>query len=104
MDEIYKGYKLVEGNTDQINEYMSEINTSIWNCNEYLIIKNTDDGTEREMRWDGAKFVPLKLPPSKILKGKNSLQRCALDMLNNPNITICAILGQYGSGKSFLAM
>lgn len=104
MDEIYKGYKLVEGNADQINEYMSATNTSIWNCNEYLIIKNTDDGTEREMRWDGAKFIPLKLPPSKILKGKNSLQRCALDMLNNPNITICAILGQYGSGKSFLAM
>ena len=25
-------------------------------------------------------------------------------MLNNPNITICAVLGGYGSGKSYLAM
>lgn len=25
-------------------------------------------------------------------------------MLNNPLITICAILGQYGSGKSYIAM
>ena len=56
------------------------------------------------MRWDGEKFVGLKLPPSKFIKGKNALQRCALDMLNNPSITVCAILGEYGSGKSFLAL
>jgi PhoH-like ATPase len=56
------------------------------------------------MRFDGQQFVPLKLPPSRYIKAKNSLQRCALDMLNNPNITICAVLGGYGSGKSYLAM
>lgn len=83
---------------------MENINTAIWNCNEYLLIQNTDDDSEKEMRWDGSKFVALKLPPSKYIKGKNALQRCALDMLNNPNITVCAILGEYGSGKSFLAM
>jgi len=44
------------------------------------------------------------LPSSKYIKGKNSLQRCALDMLANKDITVCAILGQYGSGKSYLAM
>jgi PhoH-like ATPase len=56
------------------------------------------------MRFDGKQFVALKLPPSKYIKAKNALQRCALDMLNNPNITICAVLGGYGSGKSYLAM
>ena len=56
------------------------------------------------MRFDGDNFVALKLPPSKYIKGKNSLQRCALDILNNPDITIAAILGGYGSGKTFLSM
>lgn len=102
MNEVYKGYKLVEGNSGQINEYMSNINPEAWSCNEYLLIRNTDDGSEKEMRWDGEKFVPLKLPPSKFIKAKNALQRCALDMLNNRDITVCVVLGTYGSGKSFL--
>lgn len=104
VGEFYKGYKKVIGSSNEINEYMENINTAIWNTNEYLIIHNTDDDSDREMKWDGEKFVALKLPASKFIKGKNALQRCALDMLNNPSITICAILGEYGSGKSFLAM
>lgn len=103
--DIYKGYKLLFGNTAEINEhlydkeYMNQFVT-----NEYLLIYNTDTDEESEMRFDGKQFVALKLPPSKYIKAKNALQRCALDMLNNPNITICAVLGGYGSGKSYLAM
>lgn len=74
------------------------------NVNEYLVIYNTDDDTEREMRFDGENFVKLSLPDSRFIKGKNALQRCALDMLTNPNITTCAILGGYGSGKTYVAM
>ena len=102
-EEIYKGYKEIIGNTEYINEYMSDIDYSDWNINEYCLINNTDDNSIKEMRFDGTMFVPLKLPPSKSIKGKNSLQRCALDMLNNPNITICSVLGGYGSGKSYLS-
>lgn len=100
--DFYKGYKTVTGNSYEINEYMENINTSIWYPNEYLIMNNTDDGSTKEMRWDGNNFVPLKLPNSKFIKGKNALQRCALDMLNNKDITICVVLGTYGSGKSYL--
>lgn len=101
--EIYKGYKNIVGNTDFINESLSIIDFSDWYVNEYCIIHNTDDNSIKEMRYDGNTFVPLKLPSSKYIKGKNSLQRCALDMLNNPNITICAVLGGYGSGKTMLS-
>ena len=94
----------MKGSAQDINDYMSNINYSAWSVNEYLIIQNTDDGTEKEMRWDGEKFVTLRLPPSKYIKGKNSLQRCALDMLNNRDITVCAILGLPGSGKSYLSL
>ena len=102
--DMYKGYKVVHGNTDTINKYMESINLNDWSVNEYLIIENTDDDISKEMRFDGEKFVNLKLPPSKFIKGKNSLQRCALDILMNPEITVAAVLGGYGSGKTFLAM
>ena len=95
-NNIYKGYKVVHGNSNTINEYMNSIDFSDWSVNEYLIIENTDDNTSKEMRFDGEKFVNLKLPSSKFIKGKNSLQRCALDILMNPDITIAAILGGYG--------
>lgn len=105
MDEnVYKGYKRLVATSAEINEYMENIDLNTWHTNEYLVIKNVDDGKETEMRFDGEKFVGLKLPPSKIIKGKNSLQRCALDMLCNPEITICAILGLPGSGKSYLSL
>lgn len=103
-DNIYKGYKVVHGNSNTINEYMNSIDFGDWSVNEYLIIENTDDNTSKEMRFDGEKFVNLKLPSSKFIKGKNSLQRCALDILMNPDIKIAAILGGYGSGKTFVSM
>lgn len=99
---IYKGYKEISGNTGFINDYMSNIDVSEWHTNEYLLINNEDEGDIKELRWDGTKFVPLKLPPSKYVKAKNPLQRCALDLLNNPEITVCALLGVPGSGKSYL--
>lgn len=102
--EIYKGYKVIKGNTDKINDFMYNIDYSDWNINEYLIIENDDDGSIKEMRFDGSKFVNLKLPPSHYIKAKNSLQRCALDILMNNNITIAAILGGIGSGKTFLSL
>lgn len=101
---IYKGYQLVKGNTDYINQYINDIDYSSLALNQYLIIENTDDKTTKELRFDGEKLTNLKLPPSKYIKAKNSLQRCALDILFNPDITVAAILGSYGSGKSFLTM
>lgn len=103
-ENIYKGYKIIKGTSEQINIAMENIDFSDWNINEYLIIKNTDDDSEKEMRFDGEKFVSLKLPSSKFIKAKNSLQRCALDILNNQDITIAAILGGFGSGKTHLSM
>lgn len=103
-NEIYKGYQVIHGDTEKINSIMSNMDYSKWYTNEYLIIENTDDGTSKEMRFDGTSFVPLKLPSSRFIKGKNSLQRCALDIMNNQDITIAAILGGYGSGKTFLSM
>lgn len=99
---MYKGYRLIEGTTNEINEMLANIYGLV--ANEYIIIHNLDDDTTKEMRYDGSKLVSLVLPSSKFIKGKNPLQRCALDMLNNPDIYVCGLFGGYGSGKTFLAM
>lgn len=104
MEDFYKGYKEIIGTSSDITDYLNSLNKSDWHVNEYLIMHNTDDGTEREQRWDGTRFVNLRYPPNKVAKAKNALQRCALDMLCNPKITVCAILGLPGSGKSFLGV
>ena len=102
---FYKGYKILKGNTEYINQMMADENyIKSFVVNEYILIQNIDDNSEKEMRFDGEKFIKLKLPPSDYIKGKNALQRCALDLLNNKDITTCAILGGYGSGKSYLSM
>ena len=103
-ENIYKGYRIIKGSSEQINVTMENMDLSDWNINEYLIIQNTDDDSEKEMRFDGENFVSLKLPSSRYIKAKNSLQRCALDILNNQDITIAAILGGYGSGKTFISL
>ena len=103
----YKGYILLEGTTDEINDRWEEIKDGVLYINEYLIMHNTETDTWNEMKYNGTEFTPLRLPSKNTknaIKGKNSLQRCALDALNNPDITTVAILGTAGSGKSFLAM
>lgn len=100
-EEIYKGYKLIRGTTEYINSTLLPENFTV---NEYAVLQNTDDNSEKELRFDGKEFVRLKLPQDKYIKGKNALQRCALDLLNNQNIPIVAILGGYGSGKTWLSM
>lgn len=104
LGDVFKGYRIIRGGTDEINKILCDPSGSGWLTNEYAIIQNTDDGSEKEMRFDGKSFVSLKLPPSKYIKGKNALQRCALDLLNNNDITICAVLGTYGSGKTILSL
>ena len=107
-DEVYKGYRELSGDTAFINDLFCDIqegNTKYnFVTNEYLILTNTDLNNVSEYRFDGKHFLDLKLPPSKVIKGLNSHQRCALDLLNNKDIGIKALLGNYGSGKTYLAM
>lgn len=107
-DNIYKGYKELSGNTDFVNDFYTEIKNgnNIYNFlqNEYLILHNTDLKDTHEYRFDGSKFIELRLPPSKAIKGRNSLQRCSLDLLNNRDIPIKIIAGGFGTGKTLEAV
>lgn len=107
-DRIYKGYKRFKGDSEYTNKIFQEIespeNPHGFVVNEYAIIHNTDTGKTSEHRFDGKKLVRLKLPSSNIIKGLNAEQRCALDLLENKDIGISAILGTYGSGKTKLSV
>lgn len=102
----YKGFKQLSGNTDFINILFEDIKNGVnkhnFLINEYLILHNLDTNKYHEYRYDGNKFIDLKLPPSKVVKGVNNQQRCVLDLLNNKDIPIKIIAGTYGSGKSYL--
>ena len=99
---MYTGYIRLTGTSDEINEQMQGIDFSALYPNQYIILSNRETGKDSELRFDGEKLVELKLPSSGYLKGKNSLQRCALDLMMNRDIDIIAVLGTYGSGKSYL--
>ncbi len=106
--DIYTGYKQLSGSTDFINDFYNEIkngnNSLNFLTNEYLILHNTDSNKTTECRFNGIEFVELRLPPSKAIKGRNSLQRCSLDLLNNRDIPIKIIAGGFGTGKTLEAV
>lgn len=105
-NEDYKGYRYIKGNTDDINLFYDNFDNGLIKLltNEYLIVEDIDTKQITEQRFDGEKLIPLKLPDRRIIKGLNAPQRCALDILNNPEIPIKIIAGNYGSGKTMLSM
>jgi len=107
-DGTYLGHKNLSGDTNFINNLFDNVNKEITEhsfvANEYLILNNTDTNKTSEHRFDGYKFVDLRLPNSKVIKGMNPLQRCALDLLNNKSIPIKIIAGGFGSGKTILSV
>ena len=108
-DESYKGYQELSGNTDFINNLFDDIskgkNDYGFVVNEYLTLHNTDlKAKPINYRFDGKKFVSLKLPDSKVIKGMNNQQRFALDLLGNKDIPIKVIAGGFGSGKTILSV
>lgn len=104
--DFYKGYVEYAFTEDEYNDYYEHRQEYFkeYYQNEYIIINILGSNKSVEYRFDGEDLVALKLPSSKFIKAKNSLQRCALDMLNNNNIEICALLGTMGSGKTYLAL
>lgn len=103
-EESYTGVKVLEGDTEFINNYFATHGTSELLENQYLIVRETDTGEETEMVYRNGKLSPLSLPPSHVVKGLNAHQRCALDLLMNKDVPIKVIVGETGSGKTKLAV
>ena len=102
LSSIYKGYIEVAGTTDSINNFFDTVDTSKLYVNEYILINNMETGEQTEVKWTGTEFASLLLPEQSVITAKNQLQRCAIDLLNDRRISCVAILGGYGSGKTYL--
>lgn len=108
INDNYKGYIEITENTKGINDLYQQYNNG-YNIldlceNEYVILTNSDLHKSYELKYINGQLVDIKLPPSKVIKGLNSKQRCALDLLNNKEIPIKIIAGNYGSGKTMLSI
>ncbi len=107
-NDNYKGYIEISGNTEYINEilndYLNDNNVLNLLENQYLIIYNTDTDKIIENKYSNGKLERLKLPPSNVIKGLNIKQRCALDLLMDKDIPIKIIAGNFGSGKTKMAI
>ena len=44
MSDEYRGYEEFTGTSEEINEYLENLDYSKWYANEYLILHNIDDG------------------------------------------------------------
>ncbi|MBL4951000.1 PhoH family protein [Neobacillus sp. YIM B02564] len=105
-DLDYKGYKFVDLSDSEIAYFYEHINENIYNLyiNQYLIIRDLTKNTIDKYRWNGKEHIKLKIPPKKFIRPENDLQECALDLLNDTSIPIKIIAGNFGSGKTFLAV
>lgn len=102
----YKGFIELDLNTNEIGQLYEELNNGANKYdfleNQYVIINEKGKRKPQEFRYSSGKLEQLKLPPSKFIKGMNSQQRCALDLLNNKDIPVKIIAGTFGSGKSYM--
>lgn len=102
---LYTGFEVIEGDTEYVTSVFKMIESGEIETleNKYFLFKNTDTGDELECRYSNEKLIDLELPPEKVIEGWNFEQRCALDLLNNKDIPIKVIAGNFGSGKTKLS-
>lgn len=106
-DSEYKGYIVLDLSNKEVLTLFDDIEKGINKYslieNQYIIINERGKRKPQEFKYINKKIEPLKLPDSKVIKGLNSQQRLALDLLYNKEIPIKIIIGGFGSGKTYLA-
>lgn len=107
--EEYLGFKEATLSDEELSKiYQKEPGFNL-GClvNEYLIVHNKSGEIADYFRWDGSQFVqvPFKQINSRFcgkVKPRNTQQRLAIDLLQNPEITINMLGGKFGTGKTFI--
>lgn len=107
--EEYLGFKEVTLSDEELALIYQKTPKYSLGCleNEYLVVHNKNGEIADYFRWDGSQFVqvPFKQINSRFcgkVKPRNTQQRLAIDMLQNPEITINMLGGKFGTGKTFI--
>lgn len=101
--ELYKGYKVIDANDEQLADFYADPNINYFDCvvNEYIIV---DDDI---YKWNGHNYesVPFKSFKSRMfgtVKPLDNVQRCAFDSILDNDITL--LYGRAGSGKTTIPL
>lgn len=101
--ELYKGYKVIDANDEQLVDFYADQTINYFNCviNEYIIVDNDI------YKWNGYKYesVPFKSFKSRMfgtVKPLDNVQRCAFDSILDNDITL--LYGRAGSGKTTIPL
>lgn len=111
QERIDDGYRYVEPTDEEwMRLYDENCNENIFNAyvNEYLFLKDHDGHVKEIARWDGESYVRLGYEPIDTtyygrIEPRNIEQKCYLDALQNPSISIVSTVATAGGGKTFLA-
>lgn len=108
-EEFYTGYKEVILSDEKMAYFYSHLNENQFSnlINEYLIIKNSDGEIVEKRKWNGNKYIEIKIGNMKSstlgnVKPLDDYQSLVIDSLYTNKITM--IKGSAGSGKSYLAI
>lgn len=107
--EEYDGFKSIILNNDEMAYFYEHLDENIYNCliNEYVLVYNTKNELIDKLCWTGDKYRQIsyrninndyvgKITP------RNPEQQLAFDLLQNKNIPIKILGGEFGSGKDYL--
>lgn len=111
QEHISDGYRYVEPTDEEWMRFYDEnCNENIFNAyvNEYLFLKDHEGHVKEIARWDGEAYVRLGYEPIDTtyygrIEPRNIEQKCYLDALQNPSISIVSTVAAAGQGKTFLA-
>ena len=110
QENLWKGYQDIILNDETVNCFYQHPEKNIFNlaCNEYAILHHNNEEIDIT-RWDGNKYQPLKYKDLNTdyfgkVKPLNTQQKMFFDLLQNQEVPYKLVRGQYGSGKTFLAL
>lgn len=109
MADVYKGYRELVLNDDEISDFYSglyELPADVMD-NEYLLMKNSAGEIIDKIRYADGAYTHVRYPVindhyGNMIKARNEYQNCAIDLLLNPAAKVKLIRGVYGSGKDLL--
>lgn len=113
--EKYTGWKTWEPSDDElVNLYSEGICPIEIKENEYLIVNDRNDGSnlaiykKKNGKLEQINRAAIKVRDPKdgrvnlVYNPRNIEQRCAFDLLHDPDVTVKIITGSWGTGKSML--
>lgn len=109
-ENLWKGYQEKELSDDQVNEFYQHPENNFLGLvqNEYAIISHKGEIIDI-IKWTGTTYEVLKYKDCNTdyfgkVKPLNIQQKMFFDLLQNHDIPYKLVRGQYGSGKTFLAL